>query len=173
MDVKKIELLLEKYFNAESTLEEEQLLRQWLSDPKKLPAHLRTYCFWFEALEEEARRTTSAAFAQKLQQKIRQSPDTKTTIARIRLLWQPIVQIAAVGLILLLALFTLKRPHTPPNSSSHQLVVATGEIEDPELAYQQTMAALAFLTSQMDQGRRKAAKELQRVEIIEQVIKTN
>ncbi len=171
MTVQKIETLVEKYFRAETTLEEERQLREWFSRQRELPPHLEGCRSWFLMLEQERQRSTSADFAERLQRKI----EATTAPARVRPLWtRRLMQVAAIALVLLMAVFVARIWQGA--SAHHQqsaIVLAEGEIDDPELAYQQTMAALEFLTSRMETGRRKAAEEIKRVEIIDRVIKTD
>lgn len=171
MTVQQIETLVEKYFQAETTLEEERQLREWFSRQRELPPHLEACRPWFLMLEEERQRTTSADFAERLQRKIEATPAP----ARVVPLWtRRLMQVAAVGLMLLMAVFVARMwQAAPTHHNQSAIVLAEGEIDDPELAYQQTMAALEFLTSRMEAGRRKAAEEIRHVEIIERVIKTD
>ncbi len=171
MTVQQIETLVEKYFRAETTLDEERRLREWFSRQRELPPHLEACRPWFLMLEQERRRTTSADFAERLQEKIKAT----AAPARVLPLWtRRLTQVAAVVLVLVMAVFAARIWQAEP--AHHQqsaIVLAEGEIDDPELAYQQTMAALEFLTSRMEAGRRKAAEEVKRVEIIERIIKTD
>ncbi len=173
MTVRQIEALVEKYFQAETTLEEERLLRQWFSEQHELPPHLEACRPWFVMLEHERRRTTSADFAERLQKKIQATPAPAP--ARVVPLWtRRLTQVAAIAALLVMAVFVAR--NWQEVSSQHRqsaIVLTEGEIDDPELAYQQTIAALEFLTSRMDAGRRKAAEEIKRVELIDRVIKTN
>ena len=53
MDYKYIEQLLERYWNCETSVEEEQILRIFFQQ-KELPAHLRRYRSLFTYQEEAA-----------------------------------------------------------------------------------------------------------------------
>ena len=54
-DYKYIEELLESYFRAETSLQEEQILNAFFQDENQVPQHLKAYRALF-AVEEEMRR---------------------------------------------------------------------------------------------------------------------
>lgn len=171
MTVKQIEQLIEKYFQAETTREEERLLRHWFSNQHPLPPHLAAYRPWFAMLETESKRTTSDDFAERLQKKLQSAPRT----GRIAPMWVArLSRVAAAAALLAIAYFaahTWQTQLTPHSQSA--IVLAEGEIDDPVLAYQQTMAALEFLTDRMEASRRQAVKSIQHVAVIERVLKTD
>ncbi len=171
MTVKQIENLVEKYFQAETTREEERLLRQWFSKQTQLPPQLAAYRPWFAMLEAESKRTTSEDFAERLQQKLQAGSRT----GRLVPMWASrLGRVAAVAALLVVAYFAVQtwQAQLAPRSPS-ALVLTEGEIDDPELAYQQTMAALEFLTHRMEASRRRAAESIQHVAVIERVLKTD
>jgi hypothetical protein len=51
MDYKYIEQLLERYWAAETTLDEERILRSFFSDAGHIPAHLQPYAKLFAGLQ--------------------------------------------------------------------------------------------------------------------------
>lgn len=58
MNNQKLEILLHRYFEGETSLEEEQLLKQYFLD-EEVPPHLRKYRSLFVMFHDEAHRTTS------------------------------------------------------------------------------------------------------------------
>lgn len=64
--MKEIENLIEKYFEGETSLEEEKLLRDFFISNENIPAHLSNYVFIFSAWKEDAHLTLNARFDEKI-----------------------------------------------------------------------------------------------------------
>lgn len=151
MESKQIEQLLSKYWQAETTLEDEQALRRYFAQAE-LPEHLRAYkgLFAWQGADQQAELPllTNPAEAQK-------------TGGTLRHLASFYLRAAAVVLPLVLAgyLWLSKEPE-PTLVTSNVLI-----IDDPEQALIETRKAFAMMASNMQQAQGEVSElsELNRV----------
>lgn len=151
MEYKKIEKLLEKYWNGETSLQEEQQLRHFFQSPK-VPGHLKNIAPLFQYYQKETEyNPLGKPFEEKVLNKV--SPGTAT---RSRALWNNLLKVAASLLIIGLTVYYLGF-----NREQEDTVAAT-TIEDPELAYEKTKMALLLVSEKLNTGE-KYTREMEKL----------
>ncbi|MDD4760604.1 MAG: hypothetical protein WCR53_08360 [Bacteroidaceae bacterium] len=143
MDYKYIEQLLERYWQCQTSVEEERILRDFFSQ-KEVPAHLQRYCalFAFEKNEEELH--LGADFDRKILNRI-EEPVVKARRNTIRFRLTPFYRAAAiVAVVLCLGLAAqhsfqndTKQPGVSYNYAGYQ-----DTYSDPQVALDQVSSAL-------------------------------
>lgn len=131
MELSKIEKLLEKYLEGETSLEEEKALKAYFSSGN-VASHLKEYRVLFGYFESE-RKT----FANE-----KTFPGTARKSNRKK--YYPWFGVAA-SIAIVVGLFLFR----PQSQQSNDL----GKIEDPEIALQKTKEVLNMVAQQMNQGK--------------------
>lgn len=93
--------LIDKYFNCETTLEEEQLLRDYFAGDE-IEASLQEYAPLFRYEQQQNEEQLSADFDQRLMQLIQEQPVVKARTITLRQRFAPIMRAAAVVLFVVL-----------------------------------------------------------------------
>jgi len=127
MELDKIEILLEKYFEGETTIAEEKELKNYFSS-SDVAQHLEHYRGMFGYF--------SAAKEQKFEQEL-----PLKTKARNKVAWLSV----AATIVILLGMFTFFNQNI---SQSQDL----GTYDDPEKAFQETQKALNLLSKNVNVG---------------------
>jgi hypothetical protein len=125
MELQAIEKLLEKYFNAETTIAEEKDLKLYFSSPDVAP-HLEQY------------RPLFGYFSQQAEQKFDKTLPLKTK--RHYAAW---ISVAA-SVVLLGGLLTFYNTQEPQDD--------LGTYDDPEVAFRETQKALNMLSKNVNVG---------------------
>lgn len=128
MEPTKIDLLLEKYFEAETNIVEEQELKNFFSSPN-VPEHLKQYQSIFGYFE--------IAKEQKFEQK------TPLQSKKRFVGWLSIA--ASIVVLLGVGTFAYYNMETIPNQD-------LGQFESPEAAFEATQKALAMLSENVNVG---------------------
>ncbi|UNY97684.1 hypothetical protein MQE36_11375 [Zhouia spongiae] len=122
--VKRIEVLIEKYFAAETSMAEEQELRDYFSQTDLAP-HLQEYqpmfVYFSSAQQESYGKTVSL------------KPGKKRYLA-----W-----ISVAAMVAVVASVWMSNPFQPNN---------LGTYNDPEIAFQETQKALEYLSANLNIG---------------------
>lgn len=134
MELGKLERLLEKYENAETTLEEESLLKQYFNNGHDIPAHLTDYKAIFSYFSESG----SQRF-------------TKSIRFKKRTPWVKWASVAAVFLIAASVFFY----------QEHQTDLKE---QRARAAYEQTQEALLLVSKNLNRGNQVAISGLQEFE---------
>lgn len=152
MDYKNINHLLEKYWEGETSLQEEESIKQYFNNGKVAP-ELEQYKSLFQYFKEEQDVMISDDFEKRLLEQIEN--EQKVVPAKVRKLsWMTSVRaIAAVGIILMAAVFVFQNME-----GEEKDVWAQYEVEDEQEAIEATKAALALLSGKMKKGSKKATK---------------
>ena len=129
MESDKIEILLEKYFEGETSISEENELRMYFSSSNVLP-HLEQYQPLFGYFSQDA--------TQKLTHEISLKSKKRN------LMWYSI----AASVVVLLGIGTF----TYVNYQNANLNQDLGTYDDPEVALAETQKALALLSNQVNVG---------------------
>lgn len=130
MEFNNIDILLEKYFQGETSIAEEKELRSYFSS-QDVPPHLEQYKAVFGYFTQARKQE----FAQQIPQ----------TAKKRNVKW---LSVAASVLVLLgIATFFMINTNEPVNHQ-HDL----GTYESPELAFKETQKALALLSSNVNVG---------------------
>jgi hypothetical protein len=129
MEFNKIELLVEKYFEGETTIADEKELKDYFTSSNVAP-HLQHYqpMFGYYALAKE-------------QKYIQKTPFFRV---KSRLTWLSV----AASVVVLLGVGAYSYWNTNPVKSTTEL----GTYEDPEQAFEATQKALAMLSNNVNKG---------------------
>ncbi|MBC5863920.1 hypothetical protein [Flavobacterium turcicum] len=132
MEWNEIDSLLEKYFNGETSLNEEQQLRDYFSTQVPAP-HLQQYQSLFGYFDQA-----------KLEECPKQLPIFRTVKpVRNRMLWWS----AAASIVVLVGWSTFAFLQTTASEQSD-----LGTYEDPKVAFEATQKALSMLSTQVNVG---------------------
>ncbi|MBI5914014.1 MAG: hypothetical protein HY842_01440 [Bacteroidetes bacterium] len=150
--------LIEKYFEGETTLEEEARLRSYFNSGQVDEA-LKEYQPMFRFFASERKISVSGGFDEALLQKL----EPQANVVKMRTWPRHLLRIAAVGAVLVAALVFLQKPN---NGQSQQVAVdwSKYEITDEQVAYDETVKALRLLSSKLKKGSKKAADEVEKME---------
>lgn len=143
MDYKYIEQLLERYWQCQTSVEEERILRDFFSQ-KEVPAHLQRYCALFAFEKDEEEFHLGADFDRKILNQI-EEPVVKARRNSIRFRLSPFYRAAAiVAVVLCLGLAAqhsfqndTKQPGVSYNYAGYQ-----DTYSDPQVALDQVSSAL-------------------------------
>jgi hypothetical protein len=149
MDSDEINQLLEKYWNCETSLEEEQTLRTYFAG-QDIPDSLKGPAALFQYFEKEKEKSTDKSFDENLRTRFR---DGHKVIALPVL---KILRIAAGVLVVIAATFVIRyeiRKSYPPEIAE--------TYSDPKLALEETKKALMMISNSFN----KAEKEAQEIKL--------
>ncbi len=154
MDCKRIELLLEKFWDCQTTLEEEEELRRFFNQEAPLPESLREYRTLFVYQEKERNIRLSENFEKKILGKIQDK-------GLFQKRWMKWAQVAAMALLLL---------------GSFHLWREQGKVEaecalTPEEALAEVRQALDFVSLKLNRSQQLVEQNLEEIEVINRYIK--
>jgi hypothetical protein len=129
MEFNKIEILIEKYFQGETSIAEEKELRSYFSSPDVAP-HLEQYKAMF------------GYFTEAKQQKFTQEIPQQTKKRKV--MWLSI----AASIVVLFGMVTFFMINTDETVTQNEL----GSYDSPEQAFRETQKALALLSSNVNIG---------------------
>jgi hypothetical protein len=155
MDDQMIRQLLDRYFEGETSLQEEQQLRRAFQK-ENLPVDLQPFRPLFQYFEHERESRLDQSFEDRLLEQIEEAPSAKIRRLPMRI-WA--VRIAA-AVALALGVFWLYQP----NAYKEQQEVASidwskYEVDNPEQAFKITQSALLQASQELNQGTKVAAEE--------------
>jgi hypothetical protein len=145
MNTKEVEQLLEKFFNGETSLIEENRLRDWFKAPGLPTRHLPLKA-QFEYFSREAELVLMDDDFEDELFKVIHSYDQQKAKAKRRKLFVSLSGIAA-SLLLAVVLFMQYKPAPIEDS-----------FNDPALAYQEIQKALFFVSEKLNMGLKPAQK---------------
>jgi hypothetical protein len=156
MDSKRLEELLQKYWNCESSLEEEEALRTYFATHDDVPEALKDTADLFRYFGEHKEKTLNdAAFDARIAQRV------KTPTGRVRSLVYNTMRIAAGVAALVSAVWFMHRELSGPAESS-ATAVKGHELEDtyddPKLAFEETKKALMMISKSFGKAEEQARK---------------
>jgi hypothetical protein len=167
MEAKEIEVLLQRYFEGESSLEEDRALEEYFSGGEVAPEFLE-YTEFFGGLNELAQNRSETGIEEEIMDFILEQENKEKN--RYRGLWKTVTGIAASVIIILGSLLiyeqkqnTFKDTYTDPNEAYMQ---ATKTLRYISGKYNSWVAQLSK-TKQFNQ----AFAELRKVEVINQAPK--
>jgi len=137
----RIDQLEQKFWNGQTTPEEEIEIKSWLSshDKTKSKAALHDY---FQSLDLAREKTLEQSFDDEMIKLI--APKKKTFSIR------PLLRVAAAILIVFVAYFALRPTTQPDQMADHSEFVDT--FEDSERAYLEVKKALMMVSTNMNSG---------------------
>lgn len=154
MDSKNIDILLERYWNCTSTVEEENELKKLFEDDevaKKYPDVAPLFRYYKSQsnviLEDEK-------FEQRIINQIDKKPETK--VVKMESNFQNYLKVAAVVVIVIAGSIVFRngiwQGEKPP------VAMVEDTFNTPEEAYEETKRAFALIASKMNQGRNETEK---------------
>lgn len=160
--------LLNKYFEGDTSLEEEAQLKEYFNSAEVHPS-LRIYQPLFQFFEQEQQIGLSTSFDEQLLAKLQHSEPTRLRLRRLSL-W--IARAAAIVLIAVSAwqLYQyLNRTDSPP-IVTEAIDWSKYEPETPEEAYQILKTSLEKASAKLNEGTDTATKGLGKVKKITEII---
>lgn len=142
MNIREVKLLIEKYFEGETTLQEEKKLKEFFSS-STVPAELEEFVPVFAYFSEE-KKIVSTTVSQ-----AKPVPARVIPITRKRAFWLTVSGIAA-SIIFIVAIVVESGKNNPAGNENY-----TGQeysSEEINAAYQQTRQVLAFVSNKFSQG---------------------
>lgn len=152
MDYNRIDELLLKYWDCETTIDEEKELKALLNDPS-VPEKYRKEAALFGYFEEEHEQGNLGEFfdhrilEEVSKTSVRQEVQNQ---GRVRRMWQDIVKVAAVVAILVTAVFVAQ--------DQYQDTKDNPELAEAKEAFEETKKALMMISHSMNKGKEQAGK---------------
>lgn len=153
MDYKYIEQLLERYWQCQTTLAEERILREFFSQDD-VPEGLRRYRSLFVYENEQQKVELGADFDHKMLERI-QEPVVKAKRNTLHLRLMPFYRAAAV--VAIVACLGLAAQHSFQNNTeepavSYNYATYKDTYSDPQVAYEQVSSALRAVSDGLRQS---------------------
>jgi hypothetical protein len=173
MTVEKINSLLQKYFDGDTSLEEEKILRGYFSSDRVDP-QLAKYTPLFRFIDEEKRVEINATLAGKIEAiapKTSPKMPPKMTVVKGGNWWKMAAAIAflVVGSWAVVKQFELtKTPYIAQKGKAK--VIVFDENSDPELALAEIEKALNKASRKMKKGTDEATESMQKVKTATKVL---
>ena len=150
MDSNRLKELLGRYWNGESTLEEEQQLRDHFST-SEIPEELKETAALFKYFEQSKKKSlTDISFDRTIVEKIHKPAAAKGRVASIVF---NAMKIAAGIAVLMVAIWFVR---TEVRQSTPQEVVDT--YDDPKMAFEETKKALLMISKSFGSAEKQAKK---------------
>lgn len=151
--MKTIESILDKYWQGETSLEEENQLRTFFNQPH-VPNHLKVYQPLFAYQNEEQQKRVSDNFEQRVLERIRQYDEPMKPVINPRSTsyWMRYAAILIIGL----AIFGGYQYYQSTQPS--QLKAQVDTFDDPEEAYAETKRALLMVSNQLNRGEKEMSR---------------
>ncbi|GAA5225037.1 hypothetical protein [Membranihabitans marinus] len=155
MTTKEIEQIIEKYLNAESSIQEEELLRSWISQQNDLPEEYRYLKDMFGYFDVQKINTSIPNFVNPSQER----PVIQKNKRIINIQWIGI----AASILLLIGYFTL--------FNNRNLQPYTNDtFEDPTVAAENAAEALELIAYQLNKGSAITKENVKDLEVINKYI---
>ncbi len=154
MDYKYIEQLLERYWQCETNLEEETILRSFFNQPE-IPAHLQPYKEWFAYKQTAKEVRLNDDFDAKILALINEEPVKAHRITLTRRL-MPLYK-AAASIAILLTLGTAAQNsfrHSEERNGDYNYSNYEDTYNDPEAAYNQVSEGLEQIAACLNETQR-------------------
>ena len=166
MDYKTIQQLLDKYWEGETSLDEEKALKAYFNG-EEVAADLQQFTPLFQYLNTAEEPVLSDRFDQELISKL----EGKSIAIRSPRIIHWIMRAAAVVLIIGTAFYLQKQ--TPLATSDKKEAINWEEKEtiSPEEAWAQTKAALELVSRKLNKGSKEASKGMSKVGEATRIIK--
>lgn len=144
MDCKYIEQLLERYWQCETSLEEESELRSFFSE-KEIPAHLLRYkdLFVYQRVQQEV--VLSEDFDARVLTQV-EVPVVKARRLTLAGRFMPLFKAAAVIVVMLSLGNVVQRSFFANETLDYNYDAYTDTYDDPAVAYEQVSSALMMLS---------------------------
>lgn len=167
MDYKRIEQLLDKYWECETSIDEENELREFFSH-QEVPDQWKETALLFQYFNEECKqKSLGMDFDESVLHTIN-NPPSAAKQGKLVQLFNRYARVAAVLLILVAVSFVVTRTL----QKQQQKVVLADTYESPEDAFEETKKALLMISKNIGKGKEQAMK-LTKFSKAEEKIKNN
>lgn len=148
MDYNQLETLIKKYWDCETSLEEEERLREWFRT-HEVPERFKETAKLFSYFDEQKQKATDKQFDAKLMKNVQAKAAGKTVS-----LWQTSLRIAAGIAVVAAAIFFVRQEiHDKPDMAA---------IEDPQRALEETKKALMMISK----GFKAAEEDAKKINVL-------
>ncbi|HRI79144.1 MAG TPA: hypothetical protein PLR06_06355 [Cyclobacteriaceae bacterium] len=147
MDSEKIEQLLEKYWSCETTLEEEQQLRDFFHG--EVPASLKETASLFQYLSFEKNKSLNENFEKDVTKQLKKRQGGKV----ISISFVNLARIAAGIVVVVAATFIIRQEIRKSYPQELQ-----DTYTDPQMAFEETKKALMMISGSFGKAKREAGK---------------
>ncbi|WKN40957.1 hypothetical protein [Tunicatimonas pelagia] len=162
MELTTIRELVEKYWNGETSLEEEAQLQRYFQE-EEAPADLKKEAALFRYYQANTQsHTLNEQFDEQLTQRIEREQTKQRWLT-----YQPLLRIAAAVVLVIMAAILFRTEWMDEANP----VATEDTYEDPRLAYEQTREALLLVSSLMNEGTQHI-QELETFSEAQETIKT-
>ena len=162
MDYKYIEQLLERYWNCETSLEEEQILRSFFRQ-KEVPAHLLRYKQLFAYQDVEKEKGLGDDFDTRILTRI-ERPVVKAQRLTMRTRFMPLFKAAAMIAVLFLMGTVMQHTFFADEALDYNYDAYKDTYDDPEVAYKQVSSALMMLSEGINKSQDQVVRDSVKVE---------
>lgn len=156
MDSKQIEALLAKYWECETTLKEEQDLREFFAGDQ-VPEELVQYKVLFTYFNDEKSIGLGADFDKKVLDKVKNTAEPKKKGKVVKLFYE-ISRVAAVILVLVVAGYFVKQEYVDKKDQVDTALTEMDTFDDPKKAFEETKKALQLISANFKKGKKQASK---------------
>jgi hypothetical protein len=153
MDLNRVDILLERYWNCVSTVEEEEELKA-LFNANEVPEELKGSAALFKYFALQQQATLNEKFTGEIVDKIKLQHSPK--VVKMPGSWRNLMKVAAAILVILAASFIFRMEYWQGEKPTMLLVEDT--FKTPEEAYAETKKAFMLIAEKMNTGRREAQK---------------
>ncbi|MCA6073695.1 hypothetical protein [Fulvivirga sedimenti] len=160
MDYNRIEELLTRYWECETTLEEERELKAFFQSgnvPEKWRKEAVLFTYFREEREEGR---LGEFFDHRILEQVHEI-EGQTEVqksGRVRRMWQDISKVAAVILVLVTAVYFARDEYLSNREEINQPIAESESVQEAREAYEQTKAALLMLSKSMNKGTEQVGK---------------
>lgn len=151
MDYKYIEQLIDRYFDGETSLQEEQILRSFFSQ-NEVPAELAPYKDLFRYEQVAAKEGLGDDFDVRMMEILEQQPVVKARRVSLTARLKPFFRAAAVVAVILTVGNAAQHSFTAPATEDYNYDGYTDTYTDPTAAYQQVSSALEMVSEGISKG---------------------
>jgi len=157
MDSKRIDTLLEKYWDCKTSLEEEEEIREYFAANESSGKRNEGELFRYFNLEKKKEMDTS--FESELLEKLQEAQPEGSRQVWMKPWYTQIARIAAIIIVGISIVFIVEKNRIQDNEE----VIASSLLEkdtyeDPEKAYEETVKALRIISAQLNEGKRQTMK---------------
>ncbi|MEM7108400.1 MAG: hypothetical protein AAF519_09255 [Bacteroidota bacterium] len=150
MDLDRIGRLLAKYWECETSVDEERELQLFFLN-EKVPDQWKSYIPLFQYYSNEKKeKKLDAVFDARVIAQIEKKPTVRPR-GKVRKLFYDIARVAAVGLIVVTATYFVRDDYKKTTAD-------LGTFETPEEAFEETKKALQMISKNFNKGRKEARK---------------
>lgn len=150
MDSNEIGKLLEKYWNCETSLEEEKILRDYFNGGV-VPENMSDAAGVFKYFEGERQRSLSTSFDSEISKNLKKEVKAGKVVSMVR--WVQIARIAAGVLVVVAATYFVRNEVRKSYAAD-----TVDTYNDPALALEETKKALLLISRGFGKAKEKAGK---------------